>query len=846
MAAVPLTVFISYRRDDAQGYAGRLADSLRDRLGTGAQVLRDVDELIAPGADYPTVLSEAIARSDAVLAVIGPRWLSVAHADGTRRIDDERDIVRLELLGALEHGITVIPVLVEQTEMPTADELPDVLAPLTTRNAVRVADDRWKADCDDLTEALARLTGGAEDANGAVDLPAPPTTLVGREHELAAVAQRFARGARLLTLTGPGGIGKTRVALATARANAAGFERIVFCDATTVDAPERAMTAIARSAGLDEPADERLVEAVARALGATPTLLLIDNFEHLVAAGPDLARLLSLAAELCILVTSRAPLRVTGEQELPIGPLSSEAAIQLFRDRAGAVRPDAGVGADAAVSQICARLDGLPLAIELAAARTRVLSPQTILEHLARRLDLLTDGAQDLPARQQTIRATIDWSYRLLDERDRALLARTSVFAGGATLDAVHAVCGQGESTLQVLNRMQNLVENSLAYARLDPAGTERFHLLELIREFAADKVTEEGERVVLRRAHAEYFGDFVERHGPRLRTADVAAAFPVFDADYPNLAEAVRWAREAGNAELELLLLGWLAEYSYFRGYYADVWPWVEHALEIEDVSPARRAALVRGAGDLRVRMGDIDGARGLFEEALRTFRELDDLWGQARSLSGLEGCYARAERFDLAEQMGAQALDIVRRLGDRPWLAFAASNAGYTAIQMGEHERAHALLAEASQVAGEIGHPEAIANIEQNRGLLAVLEGQLDKALEPTIRGLEGSLDLREHLGLLCSLVGAAAILAARGRPAAAGRLVGLVEAELELRDYVLDPVEAEVHHRTRAALASELGEAGLNAAVETGRRAELLEAARDTIGELRDAQHSGGGVS
>jgi predicted ATPase len=650
----------------------------------------------------------------------------------------------------------------------------------------------------------------------------------------------LAGGARLVTLTGPGGIGKTRVALAAARASAERFARVFFCDLTTVDDPKLVLPSIARAAAVEQTSEDLAVESVGRALGGVATLLVLDNFEHVLDAAAQISELLSVAPGLRVLTTSRAALRVSGEHEQPIAPLPGRAAAALFTDRAQAVKPDLELtpAAKDAIAGICARLDGLPLAIELAAARIRLLSPEAMLGHLGERLALLTHGAQDLPERQQTVRATIEWSYRLLEEPDRELLSRMSVFAGGASLDAIQAVCIPGTSPIELLDRLQTLSENSLIFTLRDETGAERYRMLELIREFGAAMLAETGEAEEIGRRHTQHFEAFVERHGPELDGGELMSAFATFDADYPNLIEALGWTREHEEPELELALLGWLGEYWYMRGYYLEPWPWLAHALEHTGASPARRARVMRCAGSIRIRMGDIDRARELFQGSLEICEELGDRSGEARSLSGLEGCYAIAEQYDLADEAGERALDIVRELGENHRVAFAAANAGYTAMMRGDLARARAMLEEAESVSRGLDNPEAISNALQNLGLLHYLEGDMDGAQRTTVAGLRGAVELREHLGIACGLVVIAAVYADRGEAAAAARLLGLIDAELEVRESVLDPVEDRVRDNALAAVRDSLSAEAIEKAAADGAGDDLIEAAQAVVAEAGEA--------
>ena len=828
-----ITVFISYRRDDAGGSAGRLADTLRLALGERGEILRDVDKLIPPGADFLSVITEAIGRSDAFLAVIGPDWLSMRDERGNQRLTLEQDVVRREIIAALDSTIAVIPVLVDDAEMPAASDLPPVIAALAGRNAIELSDARWAEDANRLIEALEQIGGSDAETDPSVALPTAPDSLLGRHRDLAVIGKMFSSRARLITLTGPGGIGKTSVAIEAARAQTSSFEQVAYIDLALVDDPEMVLPAVARAAGVDQPDSAQLLDSIGKAVGDSPVLFVLDNFEHVHEAGAGIARMLANAPGARVLVTSRAALRVSGEREYPVGPLAREDAIALFKERALAVRPDVEFDDDAidAINEICARLDGLPLAIELAAARVRLLAPRAVVGQLGKRLDLLIHGALDLPQRQQTVRATIDWSYRLLEEPDRELLARMSVFAGGATLAAIHHICASGDDEIAVLNRLHRLAENSLIWSSADVDGQQRFRMLELIREFARERVADERETELLGRRHAEYFADQASLFGPKLQSSNLTEGLRFFDADYANLLESLAWARDGREADLELGLLDWLGDYWYFRGHYAEPWRWFEHALGL-DASPERRAAVLRGAGGLRVRMGDLTGARELFVSSLEICERLDDRHGMARALSGLEGCLARMGEFDLAEQAGSRAIEMVRGLGDHRRLALAVSNAGYTALQRGRVDDARERFEEALELAMGVDDAEAMSLAQQNLGLLLVIAGELDRAENLSALGLEGAIALREHLGILAGLVAIAAVRARRGDLEGAARLLGLIDAELDARNYVLDPVEARLYEETMVRAEADLDPERAGAAKAEGAARELIPASQEVV--------------
>ena len=384
----------------------------------------------------------------------------------------------------------------------------------------------------DMARDLAELRGRLSDLTHkrpearANNLPVPGTAFVGRDKEVAAVREVLLRAeVRLVTVTGPGGIGKSRLALEVAREMGGQFTSgIYFVPLAAVNEPEMIPFSIAQALGVRETAGEARLESLRKYLQSVrgPMLLLLDNFEQVVAGAPLLAEMLALAPSLKLLVTSRAALRVYEEHEFPAPPLglpeadslpslaalSKYSAITLFVQRAAAVKPDFKLTEEnaGAVAEICARLDGLPLAIELAAARAKLLSPTAILSRLASRLQLLTGGARDLPARQQTLRQAIDWSYDLLSAPEQKLFRRLAVFRGGCTLEAVESVCNtKSDLELDVLDGMGSMVDKSLMRQVEQEDGEPRFVMLETIREYGIEKMAASGEENFTRRAHAAY-----------------------------------------------------------------------------------------------------------------------------------------------------------------------------------------------------------------------------------------------------------------------------------------------------------------------------------------------------
>ena len=371
------------------------------------------------------------------------------------------------------------------------------------------------------------------------------------------------------------------------------------------------------------------------------TLLLLDNFEQVLEAAPVVDRLLSTAAGLKILATSRTPLGLYGEYEFPIPPLSlpdpeslpplenltEYAAVRLFVERASAVRPDFSLAEDnaPAVVEICERLDGLPLAIELAAARIKLLPPQALLDRLGNRLKLLTGGARNLPERQRTLRSAIEWSYELLDEGEKMLFGRLGVFSGGATLEAIEAVCdARGDLPADVLDGVSSLLDKSLLRQEEGAGGEPRFVMLETIHEFAQEKLEESGEAEAMKRAHAEYFLALAEEAEPMLWGPEDAAWLDRLEQEHDNMRAALSWAIEHEEAELALRLGGALRWFWYMEGYYGEGRRWLEAALGKDGGAAAEaRARALEGVGWLASSQGDLDRAQAAAEEGLKLSTE-------------------------------------------------------------------------------------------------------------------------------------------------------------------------------------------------------------------------------
>ena len=628
------------------------------------------------------------------------------------------------------------------------------------------------------------------------NLPAQMSSFIGREDTIREV-QAALESTRLLTLTGPGGTGKTRLALEVAHRELPAFlDGVWFVDLSTITDPSVVPSEIAVALDLVRDPGASVYECLEEHLRDRSLLLVLDNFEQVLDASLAVEHLLAHARGLKVIVTSRSVLSVYGEREYPVPPLglpdssvgspiealSSSEAVSLFVERARAVRPDFELTEQnaSAVAEICERLDGLPLGIELAAVRVNVLTPQEILPRLDERLKLLTSGPRSLPERQRTLRGAIDWSYQLLEEPERRLFARLAAFQGGGTLEAIEAVC-DGDLGAPVLDLLGALVDDSLLRRTETPDGEARFQMLETIREYALERLGAEPDAAEVRASHARHFLAFAEEAEPHLVGVDQKRWLDRCDREHGNIRAALKWSVQTGHAEAGQQAAGALWRFWHQRGHLTEGRRKLEHLLEVAEGAgrTTARCKALTAAGGLAYWQNDYDASMRFYTEAMDIARELDDRGLIAWSLYNL----SYVDRIAGDEPGGMaklhEALEMARAIGDRQLTADCLGLIGNYELRQGRPEGALPMVEESLAILRELGNKFAMADSLSGLGSFYRIIGDGDASCAAHRQALEIFAEVGNPLGIAMVIDEMAMVETMDGRHERALRLAGAASA-------------------------------------------------------------------
>jgi predicted ATPase/DNA-binding CsgD family transcriptional regulator len=710
-------------------------------------------------------------------------------------------------------------------------------------------------------------------------LPPLASTLVGRDSDRLAATQILVdQGARLVTLAGPPGVGKTSLALAVAESIQDQYEHgAAFVDLSLVRDPRLVLDTIAQTFGLRQQGNLTPADQLDGYLQDMSLLLVLDNLEHVIEASPHIAELLAHARGLSVLATSRAVLRLRSERVYHVAPLTAGSSFDMFVERSRAVRADFVCAPSEVpiVRAICARLDHLPLAIELAAARSLLLSPAELLDRISRRLVLLTDPPRDAAARHRTMRDAIEWSYELLSADERALLRRLSVFAGGFTLETAEAMFTPANGT--TLECLSNLVRVSLLRRETASGNVPetRFRLLETVREYAWERLLASGEAEGSQQAHADFWCQYVEEHYPLNFGPEQSAYGARLEREHANLRQALSWSIDTYRFDVALRLAGGLHWFWYSRGYLAEGLRWVTLALEPGSAeSPAARAVAARAAGALalnlgkfteaiawldlavslgrkrpanrlaqaelamalgiravtRIATGQYADAEASVRESLAVFESLEDHWGIATAREVLGAIAALRGEAELAERLASEALAFHRSLGSRENIARALDVLGYASALRGQLARAESCFEESLSLRRAAPNRPATAAVLARLGLVAYLGQHWQRA----------ATYYRESLALAQEVGDAAGVVRCLGQIAALGLACGLDRREVARLGSAVQhhqralrlpspPVEQVAARRLAQAVRAEMSGVGLAAAWLGGRALNMADAAR-----------------
>ena len=879
-------------------YAGLLAE--QQQLVREACEMHDGSVVGTQGDSFFVAFSSAI---DAIQAVVESQRALTAHAwpDGVRvrlrmglhtgepQISESNyvgiDVHRAARIAAAAHGGQVL--LSERTYKLVERQLPKGVT-LRDLGEHRLKDLRqpkhlYQLDITGLPAEFPPIKSLDALLN---NLPVQLTSFVGREKE-ARELKKLLENTRLVTLTGAGGSGKTRLALQAAAEMIGHFHNGVFFVALApITDPGLVTSTIAQALRLTETAGRSILEGLKDYLQGKSLLLLLDNFEQVIGAAPIVAELLAACAELKILVTSREGLHIKGEHEYPLPPLvmpdltqlpppeslMQYAAVDLFIQRAQVVKPDFNITDDSAqaIAEICSQLDGLPLAIELAAARIKVMSPQVIRARLEHRLEFLTDGARDLPVRQQALRNAIAWSYDLLDEREQQLFRQLSVFVDGCTMDAVEAMIGDRSDRVSLLDKLGSLVDKSLLREVEGINGKPRFVMLETLREFGLEQLEASGEGETVRGRHANFFLTLAEEAEASLERVEQVQWIDRMGQEHDNLRAALEWSKiTEGKGEICLRLAGALGYFWEIRGHFSEGRERLSAilAMQVAQGGTAARAKLLARAAELAYRQSDYPATHVLAQESLGIYRKIGDVQGVASMLIKLgnaateRGSYASASRFleealtiwreqkdkhgtaralislgfsalrsgdaHLAKARLEEALSLSRELGDARSMGFELSGLGEAALRQRDYLLARQLMEQSLELRRQLGNKWGVGVSLGMLGWVAMRERDWERAITRLGESLEVRQEIGDKGGSAWCLERLAGVAMAHGQAKKAVRLFGAATALRSSIGSVIDPADQARYKKNLESLRAKLGKKKYKAAWDEGRAMTMDQA-------------------